>query len=96
MHKNSSFRTKPTFEKCLIDTLIINFHYDNTLPTYLKHGYLLSYGKARRFSEIIDVRSPSEFQDDHIPGAINLPVLSDEERSFVGTLYKQDSFEGKN
>ena len=47
------------------------------------------------FSEIIDVRSPCEFQDDHIPGAINLPVLSDEERSLVGTLYKQDSFEGK-
>ena len=48
-----------------------------------------------RYSEIVDVRSPSEFQDDHIPGAINLPVLSDEERSLVGTLYKQDSFEGK-
>ena len=51
--------------------------------------------KPNRFSEIIDVRSPSEFHDDHIPGAINLPVLSDEERSLVGTLYKQDSFEGK-
>ena len=51
--------------------------------------------KPDQFSEIVDVRSPSEFQDDHIPGAINLPVLSDEERSLVGTLYKQDSFEGK-
>ena len=51
--------------------------------------------KPDRFSEIVDVRSPGEFQDDHIPGAINLPVLSDEERSLVGTLYKQDSFEGK-
>ena len=51
--------------------------------------------KPNRFSEIIDVRSPSEFHDDHIPGAINVPVLSDEERSLVGTLYKQDSFEGK-
>ena len=38
---------------------------------------------------IIDVRSPSEFLDDHIPGAINLPVLSDSERSEVGTIYKQ-------
>ena len=28
--------------------------------------------KPGRFSEIVDVRSPSEFQDDHIPGAINL------------------------
>ena len=51
--------------------------------------------KPDQFSEIVDVRSPGEFQDDHIPGAINLPVLSDEERSLVGTLYKQDSFEGK-
>ena len=51
--------------------------------------------KPDQFSEIVDVRSPSEFQDDHIPGAINLPVLSDEERCLVGTLYKKDSFEGK-
>ena len=40
--------------------------------------------------EIIDVRSPSEFAEDHIPGAINLPVLSDAERREVGTLYVQD------
>jgi len=37
------------------------------------------------------VRSPSEFAEDHIPGAINLPVLSDEERARVGTIYKQTS-----
>ncbi len=43
------------------------------------------------FDEIIDVRTPSEFADDHIPGAINCPVLSDEERVIVGTLYKQES-----
>lgn len=48
------------------------------------------------FDEIIDVRSPSEFAEDHIPGAINLPVLSDAERARVGTLYKQvSSFEAK-
>jgi len=40
------------------------------------------------FSAIIDVRSPSEFAEDHIPGALNWPVLNDEERSIVGTLYK--------
>lgn len=40
---------------------------------------------------IIDVRSPSEFAQDHIPGAINLPVLSDDERATVGTIYKQES-----
>ncbi len=43
------------------------------------------------FDEIIDVRSPSEFLEDHIPGAINLPVLDDEQRALVGTIYKQSS-----
>jgi len=45
--------------------------------------------EADNYSEIIDVRSPAEFKEDHIPGAINLPVLNDEERSRVGTIYKQ-------
>ncbi|WP_394955370.1 tRNA 2-selenouridine(34) synthase MnmH [uncultured Helicobacter sp.] len=44
---------------------------------------------------IIDVRSPSEFAHSHIPGAQNLPVLSDEERAQVGTLYKHNPFEAK-
>ncbi|GAB4123767.1 MAG: tRNA 2-selenouridine(34) synthase MnmH [Sideroxydans sp.] len=43
------------------------------------------------FDEIVDVRTPSEFAEDHLPGAINCPVLSDEERITVGTLYKQVS-----
>lgn len=43
------------------------------------------------FDTLIDVRSPSEFEIDHIPGAINLPVLSDAERAHVGTIYKQES-----
>ncbi|TCS71555.1 tRNA 2-selenouridine synthase [Sulfuritortus calidifontis] len=48
------------------------------------------------FDEIIDVRSPGEFAEDHIPGAINLPVLDDAERARVGTDYKQVSaFEAK-
>ena len=38
---------------------------------------------------LIDVRSPSEFSDDHITGAINLPVLDNDERAEVGTIYKQ-------
>lgn len=49
-----------------------------------------------QFDEIIDVRSPAEFAEDHIPGAINCPVLDNEQRSEVGTLYKQVSpFEAK-
>jgi tRNA 2-selenouridine synthase len=48
------------------------------------------------FDEIIDVRTPSEFREDHVPGAVNLPVLEDDERARVGTLYKQvSSFEAK-
>lgn len=43
------------------------------------------------FDEIIDVRSPAEWAEDHIPGAINLPVLDDAERARVGTIYKQQS-----
>ena len=43
------------------------------------------------FDTVIDVRSPSEFAEDHVPGAINLPVLDDEERARVGTIYVQQS-----
>lgn len=43
------------------------------------------------FDEVIDVRTPLEFDEDHIPGAINAPVLSNEERVIVGTMYKQVS-----
>jgi tRNA 2-selenouridine synthase len=44
-----------------------------------------------QFDAIIDVRSPAEFALDHIPGALNYPVLSNEERIEIGTLYKQVS-----
>ncbi|MEM7643836.1 MAG: tRNA 2-selenouridine(34) synthase MnmH [Pseudomonadota bacterium] len=45
------------------------------------------------FDDIIDVRAPAEFAQDHMPGAINLPVLSDRERAKVGTIYvRQDRF----
>ena len=52
-----------------------------TLQDMMAHGY----------DTVIDVRSPAEFAEDHIPGAINLPVLSNEERAEVGTIYVQDS-----
>jgi tRNA 2-selenouridine synthase len=38
---------------------------------------------------VIDARTPLEYQDDHLPGAINVPLLSNEERVEIGTLYKQ-------
>lgn len=46
---------------------------------------------AFAFDEIIDTRSPAEFAEDQIPGAINLPVLDNEERARIGTLHKQVS-----
>ncbi len=51
------------------------------LSDLLAHGY----------DTVIDVRSPAEFAEDHIPGAINLPALSNAERAKVGTIYKQVS-----
>jgi tRNA 2-selenouridine synthase len=48
------------------------------------------------FDTIIDVRTPAEFAEDHVPGAVNHPVLSNEERARVGTIYKQVSaFDGR-
>ena len=43
------------------------------------------------FDVIVDARSPSEFAEDHVPGAINLPVLTDAERHQVGAIYVQES-----
>jgi tRNA 2-selenouridine synthase len=43
------------------------------------------------FDTIIDVRSPAEYAEDHVPGSISAPVLDDDERAKVGTLYKQVS-----
>jgi len=54
---------------------------------YISLSGLLDHG----FDTVIDVRSPAEFAEDHVPGAINLPVLSDEERAKVGTIYVQES-----
>ncbi|NBE06884.1 tRNA 2-selenouridine(34) synthase MnmH [Paragemmobacter ruber] len=46
---------------------------------------------ALDFDDIIDVRAPAEWAEDHLPGAISLPVLDDAERARVGTIYKQVS-----
>jgi tRNA 2-selenouridine synthase len=44
-----------------------------------------------RFDTLIDARSPGEYAEDHLPGAVNWPVLDDDERREVGTEYKQIS-----
>ena len=52
--------------------------------------------KCTSFDSIIDVRSPSEFLNDHMPNAINLPVLDDVQRESIGTMYnKNNPFEAK-
>jgi len=51
---------------------------------------------ASEFDYVCDARAPSEYEDDHVPGAISTPVLQDDQRAEVGTLYKQvDPFEAK-
>lgn len=57
----------------------------------VNRGEVVSADQLDGFDEIVDVRSPAEYAEDHVPGAINLPVLDDEERAHVGTLYKQVS-----
>lgn len=46
--------------------------------------------RASRDALLIDVRSPSEFANGHIDGAINMPLFDDDERAVVGTTYKHD------
>ena len=58
-------------------------------PHILKLDQFLS--ELDSFDLVIDVRSPAEFALDHIPDAVNFPVLSNDERTQIGTLYKQVS-----
>ena len=55
--------------------------------SFTKLTDILNHG----FDTIIDVRSPAEFAEDHVPGAINLPALSDKERARVGIIYVQEA-----
>jgi len=56
-----------------------------------KRSNAVTVAQLDAFDEVIDVRSPAEFALDHVPGAVNCPVLDDAERAHVGTLYKQVS-----
>lgn len=55
--------------------------------SYTSLSDILNHG----FDTVIDARSPAEFAEDHMPGAINLPSLNNAERAEVGTVYKQVS-----
>lgn len=39
---------------------------------------------------VVDVRTPAEFAQGHIPGAFNIPIFSNEERAIIGTIYKKN------
>lgn len=56
------------------------------MPISLDIEKFLEEGKK---SLIIDVRTPAEFDQGHIPGAFNIPLFTNEERAIVGTLYKK-------
>ena len=58
-------------------------------PPITRISFDIDHAYIDKFDAIIDVRSPAEFADDHIPGAINLPVLNDQQRAEIGTIYKQ-------
>lgn len=53
----------------------------DSLPALYAHGH----------DTVMDVRSPAEFAEDHLPGAVNLPVLDNDERTRIGTIYVQQS-----
>jgi tRNA 2-selenouridine synthase len=53
-----------------------------SIQAYLSDGPVLP---------VIDVRTPAEFEAGHIPGAVNIPLFSNEERARVGTVYTRES-----
>ncbi len=51
---------------------------------------IISFLELSEVIPVVDVRSPSEFNFGHIPGAINIPLFNDEERKAVGTKFKKE------
>jgi tRNA 2-selenouridine synthase len=73
---------------------ILNAESDNAAEAHAassRHASLANVAQLAEFDEVIDVRSPAEYAEDHVPGALNCPVLSNDERARVGTIYKQIS-----
>ena len=55
----------------------------------------VSVPNAKAWDVVLDARSPSEFEEDRVPGALSTPVLNDEERAEVGTTYASDRFQAR-
>ena len=56
---------------------------------------ILPFPPLSGFDAALDARSPAEFAEDCIPGAINLPALSDAERAEVGKMHREDAFSAR-
>jgi tRNA 2-selenouridine synthase len=64
--------------------MISNIHSSQYMQI-LTAKHFITLGKS---VPMVDVRSPGEFADGHITGSINIPIFNDEERSVVGTIFK--------
>lgn len=53
----------------------------------------IEYGEINGNYILVDVRSPGEFKEASIKGAINIPLFDDEERKIIGTVYTRESIE---
>ena len=56
----------------------------------IAHPHQLEVQDWSRYALIIDARSPNEYAEDHVPGAVNLPVVDDQEYAEVGTTHRTD------
>ena len=64
----------------------------NTTPLSQGEEFLpmLTDALAGKYNLVIDARSEREYAEDHVPGAVNLPVVDNEQYAEVGTTHKED------
>jgi tRNA 2-selenouridine synthase len=60
-------------------------------PMRPRDGRTITVDALPAYPDRVDVRTPSEFAEDHVPGAENRPVLGDDERARIGTMYAKES-----
>lgn len=68
---------------------------DSAYSPRIVSAYDILSTDAVEMDMVIDTRTPAEFEEDHIPGAVNLPVLNTTQRAEIGTQYKHDRFNAK-
>ena len=68
--------------------------YSSVIP-YLSVTQLQLESKVNDFDDVIDVRTPAEYSEDRVPDAVNVPVLDNDQRVMVGTLYKSNRLEAR-